>query len=77
MLPATHSAIQSTIYEALLDNNFKYIEFQALESDAQKVLQATEYDLATTGQLDFNQKKKQIVLLTARTTAPHPIDRQN
>jgi hypothetical protein len=78
MLPETHSAIAAAISEALWDTSFKYIDFQAVESDSQKALHATEFDLLPSGQLNFaNGKKKQVVLLTARTTAPDPIDKQD
>ena len=76
MVAESHSAIQSAIYEALIDTTYKRVLFQAIESDFQKVLRATELELGAGGKLDPNTKYKQIVLLTPRTTAPDPIDPQ-
>jgi hypothetical protein len=73
-----HSAIQTAIYEALVDDGprgYQCVTFQAIEAPTQSVLCATEFGL-TGGKIDPTLKFKQIVLLTARTTANAPIDPQ-
>jgi hypothetical protein len=70
-----HTAIQTAIYDALLDPSYKGMTFQAVESLTQQVLHSTEFQVAG-GKLDPSTKYKQLVLLTARTTAPDKIDRQ-
>lgn len=75
MVPANHSAIQSAIYITLLDASYKGMTFQAIESSTQHVLHTTEFPVKA-GKLDPANKYRQVVLLTARTTAPDKIDRQ-
>ena len=77
--PSNHSLIQSAVLNALTDTSVNAVIFQTVEDTAQKVLVNTEY--LTTGDADdsnlvIGTKYISVTLITPRTTAPDPLDKQ-
>ena len=70
-----HRAIQDAINQFLYDSTFYQAMFQTIESDTQKVFSSVEYPL-NGSVLNAAQKTMNIVLQTAYTTAPDPLDPQ-
>lgn len=74
--PSNHAKIQGTVLTALTDPSVTEVKFQALEHTVQSVF--VETILGTTNDeddnIDPNHKSLFVALMTARTTAPDPID---
>jgi hypothetical protein len=77
LLDKNHSEIQAAIHQVLADPSFDHAIFQVIESTSQSVDRAIEFDATASGFASLGVKYMQVVLQTARTTSPTPLDPQH
>jgi hypothetical protein len=77
LLNKNHSEIQAAVHQVLADLSFDHAIFQAIESTSQNVDRAIEFDAAASNYASLGVKYMHVVLQTARTTSPTPLDPQH